>query len=129
MHMRISDTLKYRKIRNFFLNGRHIHPLLILLIDFFIVFFGFSLSYIIVDGLGTRGFNFAQYYKYTFTFCFIAFPILYLARLHTGLLRFSNTVDLFRIFAATLVFSVIYLLLIVGFGNKITAGEDRKSVV
>jgi FlaA1/EpsC-like NDP-sugar epimerase len=105
------------------LNGRHIHPILILFVDFIIIFFGFSLSYIIVDGLGARGFNFAQYYKYTLTFCFIAFPIIYLARLHTGLLRFSNTVDLFRIFAATLVFSIVYLLLIIGFGNKITAGE------
>src|SRR5690606_4572715 len=33
----------------------------------------------------------------------------YFARLHTGLLRYTNTVDLFHIFAATLSFSFLFL--------------------
>jgi FlaA1/EpsC-like NDP-sugar epimerase len=121
--MRVFPTLSYRKIKGFLLTGRHIHPLLILFVDLFIVFFGFTLSYFIVEGLGFRGFNFSQYYKYTIFFCVVAFPVIYVARLHTGLLRFSNTVDLFRVFVTTLVFSSLFLLFILSFGNKITAGE------
>src|SRR5690606_7369773 len=48
---------------------------------------------------------------------------IYLGRLHTGLLRFSNTIDLFRVFAATITFSFLFLILMLLFGGSIINGN------
>lgn len=109
--------------RDFLLKGKHIHPLLILFVDIFIVFFSFSLSYLIVGGFGFEKLSFIHYLKFTGTFCLIALPVIYFARLHTGLLRYSNTVDLFHVFGATLTFSFVYLGLILLIGQNLIAGQ------
>src|SRR5690606_9935405 len=83
----------------------------------------FSLSYLIVEGFSFSRIDFFQYSVYTFVFCLVALPVIYFGRLHTGLLRFSNSVDLFRVFAATVTFSVIFLVLMVVFGGNVIAGE------
>src|SRR5690606_7591572 len=98
-------TSKLNPFRDFLRNDRHIHPYLILLVDIFIVFISFSLSYLIAGGFGFNEMDFLQYLWAAGSFCVVAFPVIYFARLHTGLLRYSNTADLFHIFAATLSFS------------------------
>lgn len=113
-------TFNYSFIRNFFLDGRHIHPIVILLADLFIVFIAFTISYFIVEGIFyTNSFSFNQYVKYGLSLCIIAFPVIYFGRLHTGLLRFSNTVDLFRVFCVTFIFSALFLVLVLLFGNSL----------
>ena len=97
-------------IRDILAHGRHIHPLLILFLDFFIVFFSFTLSYLIVGGFALDRLDFQEYSWYVGTFCLVAFPIIYWGKLHTGLLRYSNTIDLFRIFVTTLGFSFVFLI-------------------
>lgn len=116
-------TFNYNIIRDFLLSGRHIHPLVILLIDLFIVFIAFSISYFIVEGVFYNSFSFNQYVKYGLALCAIAFPVIYLGRLHTGLLRFSNTVDLFRVFFVTFIFSVLFLVFILFFADSIIVGS------
>lgn len=117
--MNRKKTFNYNIIRDFLLSGRHIHPLVILLVDLFIVFIAFSISYFIVEGVFYNSFSFNQYFKYGLFLCLIAFPVIYLGRLHTGLLRFSNTVDLFRVFFVTFIFSVLFLVFVLVFGNAL----------
>ncbi len=106
-------------VKDFLLSGRHIHPIVILLVDLFIVFVAFSISFYIVEGVFYNSFSFTQYFKYTLSICLVAFPVIYLGRLHTGLLRFSNTVDLFRVFYVTFIFSALFLFFIWLFGTSL----------
>src|SRR5690606_17374373 len=108
--MRKISTLNYKILKDFLLSGRHIHPLVILLVDLIIVFCSFSLSYFIFEGFIFVDINIYTYLFYAFSFCLVAFPVIYLGRLHTGLLRFSNTIDLFRVFAATFTFTIVFLV-------------------
>ena len=110
-------------IRDILAHGRHIHPLIILFLDFFIVFFSFTLSYLIVGGFALDRLNFQEYIWYVGTFCLVSFPIIYWGKLHTGLLRYSNTIDLFRIFVTTLGFSFVFLVLVLLFGKHLTQGD------
>lgn len=118
-----ASTLNYKILREFLLSGRHIHPVVILLVDLMIVFCSFSLSYFIVEGFIFADINIYSYLFYAFSFTIVAFPIIYLGRLHTGLLRFSNTIDLFRVFAATFTFTIAFLVLMLIFGRSIVDGE------
>ena len=113
-------------IREFLRKGRHIHPYVILFLDLMIVLGAFTISYLIVNGLVPGSFNFVQYYTYTFIMCIISLPVIYFGRLHTGLLRFSNSTDLFRVFAATFTFSCLFLLGIFLFGTKIIENEYKQ---
>lgn len=100
---------KLNPLKNFLRNDRHIHPLLILSVDVLIVFASFSLSYLIIGGFGFEQMDFFQYVWVTGCFCLVALPVIYFAKLHTGLLRYSNTIDFFHIFGATLVFSLVFV--------------------
>lgn len=110
-------------IRDILAHGKHIHPLIILFLDFFIVFFSFTLSYLIVGGFALDRLDFQEYIWYVGAFCIVAFPIIYWGKLHTGLLRYSNTIDLFRIFVTTLGFSFTFLVLVLLFGRNLTRGD------
>lgn len=113
-------------IRDFLRRGRHIHPLIILMLDLLIVVFAFTLSYFIGKGFGFERFNPGQYFTYILVMCSVSFPVIYFGRLHTGLLRFSNSTDLFRVFAATFTFSLIFLVLMLLFGGSVIAGEYKQ---
>ena len=117
---------KNRIIREFLKKGRHIHPYIILLLDLLIVVFAFTLSYMIGKGFAFDSLIPGQYLTFVLIICLISFPVIYFGRLHTGLLRFSNSTDLFRVFAATLTFSVIFLAVMLLFGKKVIAGEFQQ---
>lgn len=95
---------KLNPLRKFLEDDRHIHPLVILSVDILIVFISFSLAYLIIGGFGFDQIDFVQYLMVTTSICVIALPVIYFSKLHTGLLRYSNTADLFRIFLATIIF-------------------------
>src|SRR5690554_2569738 len=111
-------TSRLNPLRDFLRNDRHIHPYAILMVDILMVFASISLSYLIVGGFGFDQMYFAHYLWVTGCFCAVALPVIYFARLHTGLLRYSNTTDLFNIFAATLTFSLFFLLIYFLIGNR-----------
>src|SRR5690606_10675104 len=121
--MRKSFTHKLNPFKDFLLKDKHIPPYAILFADVLIVFFSFSLSFLIVGGFGFKELDLNQYVQYTAIFCLTALPVIYYGRLHTGLLRFSNTMDLFRIFVVTLLFSILFLTLILLFGQRLTNGN------
>lgn len=118
-------TAQYNPLRDFVRNDRHIHPYLILILDVVIVFVSFTLSYLIAGGFGFDQMNFFTYLWAVGCFCLVAFPVMYLARLHTGLLRYSNTTDLFHIFGATFSFSFLFLALYYGIGHQWVGLESK----
>jgi FlaA1/EpsC-like NDP-sugar epimerase len=115
--MQRSSTSKIKFINDFFVSGKHIHPLIIMMIDITIVFLSFSLSYILVAAIGFQKATLTEYGLLTSTYCIVAIPVIYLWRLHAGLLRFSNTMDLFRVFGAVISFSAILAVLLL-LGNR-----------
>jgi len=117
------STLNYKIVKDILHHRRHIHPMVILFLDLFIVFFSFSLSYLIVQGFVFESVDLGQYMVYSIAFCLVALPVIFFGRLHTGLLRFSNTIDLFRVFAATFTFSVAFLIIVMLFGRSLINGE------
>src|SRR5690606_13135292 len=117
-------TSPINPLRNFLLKGKHIHPFVILFVDLFIVFFSFSLSYLIVGGFGFEETDFAEYLLYTASFCLVALTVIYFGRLHTGLLRYSNTTDLFNVFGATLTFTLVFLVLMLVLGSNGVSGDQ-----
>lgn len=121
--MRNFYTLNYKIVKDILHHRRHIHPMVILFVDLFIVLFSFSLSYLIVQGFVFESVDLQQYIIYSIAFCVVALPVIFFGRLHTGLLRFSNTIDLFRVFAATFTFSIAFLIVVLLFGRGLIQGE------
>jgi FlaA1/EpsC-like NDP-sugar epimerase len=121
--LRTPFSVKNKILKDFLSKGRHIHPILILMMDLLIIIFAFTLSYLIGKRFVFVQVDLPQYFAYTLVLSLIAFPVIYFGRLHTGLLRFSNSTDLFRVFAATFTFSVIFLVLMHLFGKQIIAGN------
>lgn len=116
-------TSKFNPFKDFLRNDRHIHPYAILMVDILMVFVSISLSYLIVGGFGFDQMEFTQYLWVSSCVCAVALPIIYFARLHTGLLRYSNTTDLFHIFAAVATFSFLFLAFYLLLGYKWIALE------
>lgn len=82
------------------------------LIDLIFITWSFTLSYFIL-----KHFEFTEIYRghfflYTGVYSVIAFSVFYLMRIHTGLIRYSNTQDVFRIFSAIFISSLLYPVVI-----------------
>lgn len=80
-----------------------------MLLDLVILFWSFTLSYFIA-----KQFNFSEIVRghflvYTATYCLIALPVFYVMRIHTGLIRYSDTRDMLKIFSAMLITSLVYV--------------------
>ncbi len=98
-------------MKNFYLNERTIPRWVILILDLAIIVFSFSLSFFILKEFRLNALFLEYFLIYLSFYCFLAIPIYYKTRLHTGLLRYSNTVDMFRIFKANLILVLLYLIL------------------
>ena len=95
-------------MQNFLVSGKIVPRWVILLIDLSITSVSFSLSYFVV-----KQFEFAEilrghYFWYTGVYCLISLLVFYSMRIHTGLIRYSNIHDMFRIFASVFISSLIY---------------------
>ncbi len=84
---------------------------LILLIDQLIVVWALSMSFLIANKADFSAFFTLGYLRYTGLFTAVSVAVFTLKRIHTGMIRYSNTEDMRRIFSATLVCNVIYLTL------------------
>lgn len=98
-------------MKEFLLQGRTLPKWMIFVVDMVIISWSFTFSYFIVERFEFSDMVRGHYLIYTGIFCAIAVPIVYFMRLHTGLLRYSNTQDMLRIFAAVLTFSLLYALI------------------
>jgi len=124
--MALAYLPKNNFIKDFLLKDKHLPHWLIFLADMLIIYFAFSFSYVLVNLPQLGIVDFSQYLVYTVTLCALAVPVVYFTGLHTGLLRYSNVRDLFKIFVSTLILSALFLVTMSLFGKAIIAGAEVK---
>ncbi|WP_205941091.1 polysaccharide biosynthesis protein [Albibacterium indicum] len=117
---------RLRIIKDFLLNDQHLPHWMVLLADMVIIYMSFTLAFGLVNLFDFQNIDFSQYIIYTGVYCAVALPVVYFGRLHTGLLRYSNTKDLFRIFAATVTFSGLFYVAMLLFGKSVIGGSVQK---
>ena len=99
-------------MRKFLLFTRVVPRWLIMLVDLIIVAWSFSTSFFIVHRFEFVNILRGYFFIYTGLYCVISAVVMYAMRIHIGLIRYSNTRDVLRIFGATFASSLIYLLTI-----------------
>lgn len=99
-------------MKKFLLFSRVVPRWLIMLVDLFIVTWSFSTSYFIVQRFEFINILRGYFFVYTGLYCSIAAVVMYAMRIHTGLIRYSNTRDMLRIFGSAFISSVLYLVFI-----------------
>jgi FlaA1/EpsC-like NDP-sugar epimerase len=113
------------RMKRFLLEGKTVSKWTILILDLIIVSWSFSFSFLIVKGFEFTLIDPVRFIVYTLSFSIVAILTLYFGRMHTGLLRYSNSVDLFRIFSASITFNVIFLTVMLLFAQPIIADEHQ----
>jgi len=113
------------RLKQFLLEGKTVSKWTILVLDLLIVSWSFSFSFLLVKGFEFSLINPVRFAIYTCSFSIIAIITLYLGRMHTGLLRYSNSVDLFRIFSVSIIFNVIFLSVMLLFAQTIIGDEHQ----
>jgi len=83
-----------------------------MLVDLSIVAWSFSTSYFIVERFEFVNILRGYFFIYTGLYSAIAAIVMYAMRIHIGLIRYSNTRDVLRIFSSAFISSLIYLLVI-----------------
>lgn len=81
---------------------------IILMIDTVIATASFTLSYFILKEFSSPFLVTAHFFVYAGLFAAISLSVFYVMRIYSGLIRYSNTKDMFRIFSAVLVASLLY---------------------
>ena len=81
-------------------------------IDFIVASWSFTLSYFILKQFEFAAIYRGHFFLYTGVYCALVVAVFYGMRIHTGLIRYSNTLDILRIFSAVLLTSVLYPLVI-----------------
>lgn len=92
---------------------------IILIIDTAIVTASFALSYFILMEFRFPVLVRGHFFIHAGLFSLLALSVFYLMRIHTGLIRYSNTKDMFRIFSAVLAVSLLYPFLAELIGSRI----------
>lgn len=81
---------------------------MIMIFDLFIVTWSFSTSYFIVHRFEFVNILRGYFFVYTGLYVAIAATVMYTMRIHTGLIRYSNTRDMLRIFGSAFISSILY---------------------
>lgn len=83
----------------------------ILVIDTFIATWSFALSYLIISKFDFPDLLRGHFFIYTSFYGLTALIMFFSLRIHTGMLRYSNVHDMFRIFTSVLLTSILYPIL------------------
>ena len=83
---------------------------LIMLVDLAIVAWSFSTSYFIVERFEFINILRGYFFIYTGLYSALAAIVMYAMRIHIGLIRYSNTRDMLRIFGSAFIASLLYLV-------------------
>lgn len=81
---------------------------LILFIDQFILSWALCMSLLLIHRIDFIGLLDLGHLAYIILFHFIAIPVFILMEIHTGIIRYSNTKDMVRIFLAVLLSSILF---------------------
>jgi len=85
---------------------------LILIMDQVIVSWAFAVSYFMIKRFEFTDILRGPFLFYLALFCLVSLTVFYLMRIHTGIIRFSNTLDMMRIFSAVLSSSILYGIIV-----------------
>jgi len=99
-------------MREKLLNYKALPRWVIQLIDLIIISWSFTLSYFIIQQFEFKEIYRGHFFIYIGLYCSITLGVFYLKHIHTGLIRYSNSQDIFRIFSAIIISSVIYPFII-----------------
>ena len=99
-------------MKKYSLSNKVVPRWVIIVLDFFIVASSFSVSFFIVYRFEFINILRGYFFIYTNLYCLTSLAVMYAMRIHTGLIRYSNTRDVLRIFSAVFCCSVLYLVLI-----------------
>lgn len=80
------------------------------MVDLVIISWSFALSYFILKHFEFKGIYRGHFFLYSGLYVSISFTVFYYMRIHTGLIRYSNMQDIFRIFLAVALSSLLYPL-------------------
>ena len=83
-----------------------------MLLDFVIVTWSFASSYLIVNRFEFSNILRGYFFAYTGIYCIVTAIVMYLMRVHIGLIRYSNTRDVLRIFGSVFISSLLYTIII-----------------
>lgn len=92
---------------------------IILIADTVIVTASFVLSYFILERFQFTELVRSHFFIYAGLFSALSLMVFYFTRIYTGLIRYSNTKDMFRIFSAVLVVSILYPFVSEGIATRI----------
>ncbi|QMU27339.1 polysaccharide biosynthesis protein [Adhaeribacter radiodurans] len=84
----------------------------ILLIDQVITSWSFVLAFFVITQFEFSNILRGHFFIYTGLYCITSLSVFFLMRIHTGVIRYSNTQDIVRIFSAVLATSFIYILVL-----------------
>ncbi|WP_257657469.1 polysaccharide biosynthesis protein [Parapedobacter lycopersici] len=84
----------------------------ILLLDLLLLTWAFTLSYFIAKQFNFQEIVRGHFFIYTAVYGSLALPVFYFMRIHTGLIRYSDTRDMLKIFSAMLITSAAYVIVI-----------------
>jgi len=93
-----------------FLNYKTVPRWVILVIDLIITSWSFAFSYFILKHFEFKEIYRGHFFLYTGLYVAICFSVFYQMRIHTGLIRYSNMQDIFRIFLGIAISSMLYPL-------------------
>lgn len=85
---------------------------IVLFIDQIIISWSFALTFFILCQFEFSNIIRGYFFIYVGLFCLISLVVFIAMRIHTGLIRYSNTYDLFRVFSAVLVSSIVYSIIV-----------------
>lgn len=99
-------------MKKYLLFNKVIPRWIIMLLDFVIITWSFASSYLIVNRFEFAIILRGYFFIYTGVYCIVAALVMYMMRIHIGLIRYSNTRDVLRIFGSVFVSSITYLIVV-----------------
>lgn len=99
-------------MKKYLIFSRVVPRWLIMLVDLSIVAWSFSTSYFIVERFEFINILRGYFFIYTGLYSAVAAIVMYAMRIHIGLIRYSNTRDMLRIFGSAFIASLLYLAII-----------------
>ncbi|TKB97611.1 polysaccharide biosynthesis protein [Pedobacter cryophilus] len=84
---------------------------LVLLIDLFIITWAFSISFLIAHKFQYQEIFQSDFTIFLATYSAVTMLIFVVMRIHTGIIRYSNTEDIFRIFKAVMLSSISFFMI------------------
>ncbi len=102
-------------MKNILYGERALSKWLIFLIDQIIVSWAFAVSFFIVMQFEFNEILRGSFFIYSGVFILLSVCVFIKMRIHTGIIRYSNTEDIFRIFSAVLLTNILYAVVVFAF--------------